>query len=419
LHKAHSYKGKSTKNSVSDLGLLAMNTRLLDGVGQISPVRGGRRNQSVVDDLLVMPMDVSVSKAEHGNDWDFTHVLRDCLNGGVLVVDARGKVTGFNPRVEALLPGPLRGKTAADLPAPIAKLIQKVLASRKPVTGREFALPGGVHGHLVVRASATPMAVKGGKPSGVVVTLNDISTAGKWEANIRRLDRLHSVGTLSASMAHEVKNAFVAVRTFVDLLLEQNKNADLAEVVRMEMNRIDAILGQMRKFAGPLQPNFSTVRLNFVMDKSLTLIQHLLEQKKIKVTRSLKAANDLLQGDPDQLEQAFINLLFNALDAMKPNGKLAISTEMLATGTKIDGLTPQKDQPLVRVAIHDDGPGILPEHLARLFEPFFTTKADGTGLGLAITRRIIREHHGAITVQSEPHKGTTFNLFLPTTGTVS
>jgi two-component system, NtrC family, sensor histidine kinase HydH len=73
----------------------------------------------------------------------------------------------------------------------------------------------------------------------------------------------------------------------------------------------------------------------------------------------------------------------------------------------------------VRVAIHDDGEGIPPEHLARLFEPFFTTKADGTGLGLAITRRIIREHHGAITVQSEPHKGTTFNLFLPTTGTVS
>lgn len=365
-------------------------------------------------------MDVSVLSAEGRDDWDFTHVLRDCLNSGVLAVDARGKVTGFNPRAEALLhgvSGPLRGKAAADLPAPVARLIQKALSARKPVSGREFTLPGGDHGHLVVRAGATPIAGRGGKPSGVVVVLNDISTAGKWEANIRRLDRLHSVGTLSASMAHEVKNAFVAVRTFVDLLLEQNKSADLAEVVRMEMNRIDVILGQMRKFAGPLQPNFSEVRLNFVMDKSLTLIQHLLEQKKIKVSRSLDAAHDLLQGDSDQLEQAFINLLFNALDAMKPHGKLAVSTEVLATGTKIDGLASQKDRPLVRVAIHDNGTGIPPEHMDRLFEPFFTTKTDGTGLGLAITRRIIREHHGAITVQSEPHKGTTFNLFLPTTGT--
>ncbi len=397
-------------------------TRPLDGAGQMSPVRVGRRNQSVVDDLFVMPMEASVSKAKNRSDWDFTHVLRDCLNGGVLVVDARRKVTGFNPRAEELLQGisgPLRGKTAADLPAPVAKLIQKALTSRKPAAGREFTLPGGVHGRMVIRAGATPIAVKGAKPSGVVVTLNDISTAGRWEANIRRLDRLHSVGALSASMAHEVKNAFVAVRTFVDLLLEQNKNADLAEVVRMEMNRIDVILGQMRKFAGPLQPNFSEVRLNFVMDKSLTLIQHLLEQKKIKVTRSLQATNDLMQGDPDQLEQAFINLLFNALDAMKPNGKLAISTEMLATGAKIEGLVSQKDRPLVRVAIHDNGEGIPHDHLDRLFEPFFTTKTDGTGLGLAITRRIIREHHGAITVQSELNKGTTFNLFLPTAGVVA
>lgn len=389
------------------------------GAGQMSPVRAGRRNQSVVDDLFVMPMEASVSNAKNPSDWDFTHVLRDCLNGGMLVVDTRGKVTGFNPRAETLLQGPLHGKKAADLPGPVAKLIQKALTSRKPVAGREFVMKGGVHGQMVIRASATPIAVKGAKPSGVVVALNDISTAGKWEANIRRLDRLHSVGTLSASMAHEVKNAFVAVRTFVDLLLEQNKNADLVEVVRMEMNRIDAILGQMRKFAGPLQPNFSVVRLNFVMDKSLTLIRHLLEQKKIKVTRSLQATNDLMQGDPDQLEQAFINLLFNALDAMKPNGKLAVSTEMLATGAKIEGLVSQKDRPLVRVSIHDNGEGIPPDHLDRLFEPFFTTKTEGTGLGLAITRRIIREHRGVITVESELNKGTTFNLFLPTAGVVS
>jgi nitrogen-specific signal transduction histidine kinase len=367
-----------------------------------------------------MAMDVSVLTAEGRNEWDFTNVLRDCLDGAVIVIEEGRKVTGLNPRAETLL-GPdarhFRGKSMEELPAPVVKLIQEMLASGKPVANREFALPGGVHGQHTFRASATPIGVKNGKPSGVVIVLNDVSTAGKWEANMRRLDRLHSVGTLSASMAHEVRNAFVAVKTFVDLLLEQNKNADLADIVRLEMSRIDTILGQMRKFAAPMQPNFSEVRLNFVMDKSLTLVQHLLEEKKIKVTRSLAASHDLLKGDPDQLEQAFINLLFNALDAMKPHGKLAVSTEMLAAGTKVGGLTQTKNRPLVRVAIHDNGAGISPENMDRLFEPFFTTKSDGTGLGLAITRRIIHEHHGAITVQSEPHKGTTFNLFLPTSGT--
>jgi PAS domain S-box-containing protein len=395
------------------------------GANKMAPVKyrrsgtvGGRVSGNEL--FHVMPIDVSVSIAEDRNDWDFTNVLRDCLNGAVVVIDEHRKVAGLNPRAEMLLgleAARLRGKSLDELPPPVVKLIQETLASGKPVAHREFTLPGGVHGQYTLRANSTPVGVKDGKASGVVVVINDVTTAGKWETNIQRLDRLHSVGTLSASMAHEVKNAFVAVRTFVDLLLEQNKNADLADIVRLEMGRIDTILGQMRRFAGHAQPNFSEVRLNFVMDKSLTLIQHLLEEKKIKVTRSLAASHDLLKGDPDQLEQAFINLLFNALDAMKPHGKLAVSTEMLAAGTKVSGFAPAKNRPLVRVAIHDNGAGIPPEHMDRLFEPFFTTKADGTGLGLAITRRIIQEHHGAITVQSELHKGTTFNLFLPTTGT--
>ena len=395
------------------------------GANKLAPVRNCRSGavggiSLWFDELFhIMPMDVSVLTAEGRSDWDFTNVLHDCLNGAVLAVDEHGKVTGLNPRAEALLglkAGRNQGKSMEELPAPVVKLIEETLSSGKPVASREFTLPGGAHGQLTLRASATPIGSKAGKTSGVVVVLNDISTAGKWESNMRRLDRLHSVGTLSASMAHEVKNAFVAVKTFVDLLLEQNKNVDLADIVRLEMSRIDTILGQMRRFAGPVQPNFSEVRLNFLMDKSLTLVQHLLEEKKIKVTRSLAASHDLLKGDPDQLEQAFINLLFNALDAMKPHGKLAVSTEMLEAGTKIGGFSPQKNRPLLRVAIHDNGAGIPPENMDRLFEPFFTTKTDGTGLGLAITRRIIQEHHGAITVQSELHKGTTFNLFLPTTG---
>src|SRR5581483_7240328 len=120
---------------------------------------------------------------------------------------------------------------------------------------------------------------------------------------------LHSVGTLSAGLAHEARNAFVAVRTFVELLLEQNKEADLAEIVRLEMNRIDSILTQMRKFSGPARPTFSPIHLHSVLDKSLQVLHHLLDEKKIQVTRSFAAAPDQLSGDQDQLEQAFINLL--------------------------------------------------------------------------------------------------------------
>lgn len=360
-------------------------------------------------------MEVQNATAEGRNELDFANILRDSLNGAVVVVDEHRKVIALNARAGALLRGDStgwQGKSLAELPDSVVKLVEEGF-SGKAVAERQFTLPGKA-GELTVRANVTPVNIKAGKPSSVVLVMNDVTHAAKWEANIRRLDRLHSVGTLSASMAHEVKNAFVAVKTFVDLLLEQNKNAELADIVRLEMGRIDTILGQMRKFSGPIQPNFSEVRVNFVLDKSLTLVQHLLEEKKIKVARSLGASNDLLKGDPDQLEQAFINLLFNALDSMKPNGRLAVTTEMLPADAKVAGVASKKNRSMLRVAIHDTGGGIAPENMDRLFEPFFTTKPEGTGLGLAITRRIIEEHQGTITVQSELHKGTTFNLFLPT-----
>jgi signal transduction histidine kinase len=221
------------------------------------------------------------------------------------------------------------------------------------------------------------------------------------------------MGTLSASMAHEVKNAFVAVRTFVELLLEKNQEADLAEIVRQEMNRIDSIVGQMLKFSGPARPTFASVHLNFVLNKSLLLIQHLLEEKKIKLTRSFAHEADLVDGDGDQLEQALLNLFLNALDAMGENGRLTVATESLPADTKIEGLPPVKGGHYLRVVIQDSGVGISPENMERLFEPFFTTKPEGTGLGLAITRRIIQEHHGVITVKSEPNQGTEFSLILP------
>ena len=343
-------------------------------------------------------------------------MLRESLAAAVIVVDAEHRITGFNSRAETLLrlkTSHVLGKKLDVLPAQLSRYIAEVLAGDAPLADQQLVLSAPHGPKLLVHAALTPVHGPEGKIAGAAVVLNDLSSANNWEANLRRLDRLHSVGTLSASMAHEVKNAFVAVKTFVDLLLEQNKQAELAEVVRAEMSRIDAILSQMRRLSGPLQPQFSEVRLHSILDKSLVLVQHLLEEKKIKVARSLAASQDLLQGDPDQLEQAFINLFFNALDAMQPNGKLTVTTEMLPSGAKAAGLPHVKNRPLVRLAIADNGSGISQENIGRLFEPFFTTKPDGTGLGLAITRRIIQEHHGAITVQSELNKGTTFSLTLP------
>jgi two-component system, NtrC family, sensor kinase len=226
-----------------------------------------------------------------------------------------------------------------------------------------------------------------------------------WDPFLRRLDRLATIGTLSASMAHEIKNALVAGKTFIDLLLEKNPDAELAGIVRREMARIESIVNQMLKFAGPERPAFVLVRLHEVIEHSLRLVQSQLEDKSIATTRAFQAASDAVSGDDFQLQQTFVNLLLNALDAMSPNGGLTVETRTMASGAGL---------PQILVAIKDTGAGIAPEHLGKVFEPFFTTKPEGTGLGLAISRHIIQEHGGAIEAESQPGRGTVFRIVLPT-----
>jgi signal transduction histidine kinase len=221
---------------------------------------------------------------------------------------------------------------------------------------------------------------------------------------LQRLDRLANLGMLSAGMAHEIKNGMVAIKTFVDLLLEKNQDAELGEVVRHELDRINAIVTQMLRIAAPASANFKTVCIHEVLDHSLRLLQPQVSGKLITVKKNYRAESDAVRGDDAQLQQTFMNLFLNALESMGPNGTLTIGTETVAG---------ENGAWVLKIQIQDTGMGIAPENLARLFEPFFTTKKNGTGLGLAICQRIIGEHHGSIHAQSERGKGSQFSISLP------
>ncbi len=237
-------------------------------------------------------------------------------------------------------------------------------------------------------------------PRNSAVWDSSLATAEKMQ----RLDQLANLGMLSAGMAHEIKNGMVAIKTFVDLLLEKNQDAELGEVVRHELQRINAIATQMLRIAAPGSAAFQSVRVHDLLDHSLRLFQPQVAAKLITVEKHYRAERDTVQGDGAQLQQVFMNLLLNALEAMRPNGTLTLRTEI---GTE------DKGAQILKIQIQDTGTGITPENRTHLFEPFFTTKKEGTGLGLAISRRILQEHQGAIHVQSQPGEGSVFTLTLP------
>jgi signal transduction histidine kinase len=228
------------------------------------------------------------------------------------------------------------------------------------------------------------------------------------------LEELASIGTLSVSLAHEIKNALVPLKTFLELLLAKNADVELAALASRELRRLEALVSQMLHFAGPAKPAFAPLRTHQLLERSLLTLQYQLESKHITLRRNWSAKSDVVLGDPYQLVQAVINLLLNALEAMEPDGVLTVTTDLVGAETA-SGLASASSQPgpLLSIAIQDTGAGIAPEHLERLFEPFFTTKPKGTGLGLAITRRIIQNHNGAIAVQSQLQRGATFTILLP------
>ena len=221
-----------------------------------------------------------------------------------------------------------------------------------------------------------------------------------WQANLRRLDQLANLGIVSASIAHEIKNGLVAINTFINILIEKNTDREMAEMVQRELKRIDGLATQMLRLSAPKPSALTTVRVHDVLEHAMRLLDHQFSSRLIAVKKNYNAKSDLVRADESQLQQAFMNLLLNAAEAMGGAGELWLATETAGEAK-------------LKIFIRDTGPGIAPENLSRLFEPFFTTKKHGTGLGLAICERVLQEHLGGIEVKSEAGRGSTFIITLP------
>jgi len=350
---------------------------------------------------------------DHGElSAGLVRLMQDELTVATLVFDTHQQLRLQSPDAARMLGlnAPFTPRQRAEtFPRHIHDLVQHALGTNTTASNTErFQREGNQS--LPLRFTALPLAHVDGHGS-VAVLIQDVSLARQLEGDIRQLDRLASVGTLAAEMAHEIRNALVAVKTFVDLLLEQNPQAELGDTVQREIKRIDSIVAQVLKYSRHSTPDFCPTGVHELLERSLRLVRPRCEGRNITVVTRFAAEPDLINGNEGYLEQAFLNLLLNATEAMAGDGTLTVETDYNAGAAGAS--LPEGTARPIRIVIRDTGAGIASEHLARLFEPFFTTKPNGTGLGLAITRRILHEHRGLITAESQPGKGTSFQILLP------
>jgi len=173
---------------------------------------------------------------------------------------------------------------------------------------------------------------------------------------------------------------------------------------------------QLLEFSRRREPAFRSVELAFLLNKVTGLLEHKIVEKNVRVKIDVDETLPSLQADPDQLQQVFINLFLNSLQALQPGGAIKIraaAVEEAANGA------PDRQRRKIRIEFEDNGAGIPPERLGQVFDPFFTTKdvGEGTGLGLSVSYGIVRDHGGEIRVESRPAEFTRFTIDLPLAGT--
>lgn len=346
------------------------------------------------------------------------HLLESLLTPETLVLDARLRVLEASPRARQWLRlGPGTDTATSKLPVALRSLARAALKSAAGRAPRRARFTAPAHGGMRLKAVALPVRL-GRDGRGVVLLLQPLSDAERMEESLDEIQRLSALGLLLAGLAHELKNALVPVKMMVELAVERRSVPELADDARRELRRITALVDQVLRFSRTGRHVSGPVRVHALLDEALRLVQRRLEERLITLDRRLEAEHDLVEGDAVQLQQAFLNLLLNAIEAMGTNGVLTVATAVVpppgagakrTTPTRARARSPGR----LRVSITDTGAGIPPEHLEQIFQPFFTTKPGGTGLGLAIARRIVQQHGGDIRAESKLKKGTTFHVELP------
>src|SRR5437667_10188268 len=400
----------------------------LEGIMLLGPRLSGRiygRAEQEALQALCGQLAVAIENAqlftEVQNAKIYNETLLENLTTGVIASGIDERITVFNNEAGQITKVDAKAvldHTIDRLPLPLYSALGETLRTGEGQENSELFLDTGADG-VTVRASTSIFHGQDKQVLGALMVLTDITALKRLEQQIRRSDRLASLGTLSAGMAHEIKNPLVSIKTFAQLLPERYQDSDFREtfsnLIGHEIDRIDSLVNQLLRFARPAKPLLKPMHVHAVLEKPLQLVGHRLFQKALTLTRSSQADVDTLNADAAQLEQVFLNFFLNAMDAMKRGGEMEVSTEIrpaegwVATVTSANGDVRE----ILRITIRDNGEGIRREDIPHVFDPFFTTKDYGTGLGLSVVHGIIQEHGGQIEVESELDKGTAFHISLP------
>ena len=330
---------------------------------------------------------------------------------GVVAVGIRDKVTVFNKAAEqftGLSAEVLRGRGIEQLPPILGRLIEATLNDGESRSQVEIALPDQVGQMVPLMVTTSPLLSPQGTLVGAVAIFSDLSRVKELERERRRAERLASMEAIASGMVHEIRNPLVAIKTFTQLLPTRFDDAgfrdNFSRVAGREIARVDELLDRFRMLSSASRQRMEHVDITIPLGDTLQLLQPRLEERRVALRQVGESAPRQVLGNASQLEQLFLNLCLNALEAMDSGGELTVRVADLSEG---GGST-------LLVEVSDTGSGIPGDMIEQIFNPFVTTKDQGTGLGLAICRAITDAHRAILRVRNNIGRpGCTFTIEFP------
>ncbi len=337
------------------------------------------------------------------------NILESSPNG-ILVVDEHKRIRAVNRKAELLLDlrrKPVLCKRISDVfKGDFLNILNETLDKRTQISNREVVVTGKDGSESIFGLTSVTLDIEE-NTSGALISIQDLTETKKTEELIRRMDRLSSLGTLSAGMAHEIRNPLASINFNVQLMAKKLQRADVEESILADtfegINRINMLIKRILDFTKTGTPVFKSANINDVLEEAIALIAPQLNKKKIDIQKYLEKVPESI-FDPHQIQQVLVNLLLNSVEAIQDgNGIIDIRTSV------------KRNAPndLLLLTIRDNGAGISSENLQKIFDPFFTTKPEGTGLGLSIVHKIMDQHDAKIDIKSKEGKGTSFILSFP------
>lgn len=335
---------------------------------------------------------------------NYNDLILTCIDEGIVAVDKTEKIISINSAAARMLDldGSCMGREIGEIfpeDSPFVVYLKSTLHHHKVVKDINWVYEESPEAsrHLLI---STSLMVNARQDLGAILHFRDITGMTALQENIRRQERLASIGKLVAGVAHEIRSPLTSIAGYVQFWSKDHVPSPKSlSIVSRELNRVSAVTDKLLEFARPSRAVLENCDLNSLVKR---MVQFFIDAHGRDIEITCKFAGNLPPAfiDAGQIEQVLSNILYNAYQAMAGKGSLEISTWL-------DG-----EKNMLAVSVEDNGCGIPEEVMPKMFEPFFSTKSKGTGLGLAIAHEIMEAHNGQIEVESEPNRGTTVRIFL-------